>query len=143
MKKYFCFLAMAFLLVRASTASAILCDYKSIAIAPEEVSGIPDTFDSWHTMAVNISVGSDYLYYNDFESIALQIVNEILEYPPYPPQIFKNLKRTAKSPIAEPSTILLMGIGLVGLARVCRNQFKKTPLHVSSTKATLSSATSG
>ena len=139
MKKYLFFLALVFLLTRVSAANAILIDYKTTAITVEDLLGIGDNLSSSAAMAINVSLESGY-YYNNFESLVLEIVNELLGYPTYPPISSNDLNGETTSPIAEPSTILLMGIGLMGLAGVGRKKFKKKPLRVSSIKMTMKSA---
>ena len=135
MKKYLWFLALVLLLARVSTAGAIMLDYKSTAITVDDLLGIADNLSSSAAMTINVSLESGY-YYNNFESLVLEIVNEILGYSTYPPITSSDLNGGATSPIVEPSTLLLMGLGLIGLAGMGRKQFKKKLLRVSSTKMT-------
>ena len=135
MKKYLWFLALVLLLARVSTAGAIMLDYKSTAITVDDLLGIADNLSSSAAMTINVSLESGY-YHNNFESLVLEIVNEILGYSTYPPITSSDLNGGATSPIVEPSTLLLMGLGLIGLAGMGRKQFKKKLLRVSSTKMT-------
>lgn len=135
MKKYLWFLALVLLLARVSTAGAIMLDYKSTAITVDDLLGIADNLPSSAAMTINVSLESGY-YYNNFESLVLEIVNEILGYSTYPPITSSDLNGGATSPIVEPSTLLLMGLGLIGLAGMGRKKFKKKLLRVSSTKMT-------
>lgn len=135
MKKYLWFLALVLLLARVSTAGAIMLDYKSTAITVDDLLGIADNLSSPAAMTINVSLESGY-YYNNFESLVLEIVNEILGYSTYPPITSSDLNGGATSPIVEPSTLLLMGLGLIGLAGMGRKKFKKKLLRVSSTKMT-------
>lgn len=135
MKKYLWFLALVLLLARVSTAGAIMLDYKSTAITVDDLLGIADNLSSSAAMTINVSLESGY-YYNNFESLVLEIVNEILGYSTYPPITSSDLNGGATSPIVEPSTLLLMGLGLIGLAGMGRKKFKKKLLRVSSTKMT-------
>lgn len=139
MKKYLCFLALVFLLTRVSAASAIMIDYKSTAITHEDLFGNANNLSSSAAMTIKVSLESGY-YYNNFESLVLEIVNEILGYPTYPPISSNDLNGETTSPIAEPSTILLMGLGLMGLSMVGRKKVKKMPLRGSSIKMPLKSA---
>jgi len=124
MKKYLFLLATVLVSTWAITAHAILIDHKSTAIPPGAVLGITDNLSSSDFMTINISAGSDYFFYNNFESMVSEIVRNILDYPRFHSQTFNSINGAMTSPIPEPPVMMLMGLGLIGLAIMGRKQFK-------------------
>lgn len=137
MKPYLYFIAVAFLLTQGSPAGVASIGNKTIAIAPEEGMAIAADFGYPETIATNISAESGSFTPKLSNSIVFQAFNPTLRHPPYLSQTLSNLEVTETHPIGESAAMVLIGLGLIGLAGVCRNQLKKRPSRVSSIKVAL------